>query len=120
LPLQNKSTRILMQTLIWRPASPSSAISAYPWHWRTTGGRHRYLRQSTLISAKEIDVAVNLFSVIGGKNMKIYSVIMINREFMPLLPKKAKPTGTSPNLIRLPRQKILRLPFSNEPASLCH
>lgn len=30
--------------------------------------------KDTLISAKEIDVAVNLFSVIGGKNMKIYSV----------------------------------------------
>src|SRR6266542_459921 len=29
--------------------------------------------KDTLISAKEIDVAVNLFSVIGGKDMKIYS-----------------------------------------------
>jgi len=28
----------------------------------------------TLISAKEIDVAVNLWSVIGGSNMKIYSI----------------------------------------------
>lgn len=30
--------------------------------------------KDTLISAKELDVAVNLFSVIGGKNMKIYSI----------------------------------------------
>jgi hypothetical protein len=30
--------------------------------------------KDTLISAKEIDVAVNLFSVIGGSNMKIYSI----------------------------------------------
>lgn len=30
--------------------------------------------KDTLIDAKEIDVAVNLFSVISGKNMKIYSV----------------------------------------------
>ncbi len=30
--------------------------------------------KDTLVSAKEIDVAVNLFSVIGGKNMTIYSV----------------------------------------------
>jgi Uncharacterized protein involved in outer membrane biogenesis len=28
----------------------------------------------TLISAKEIDVAVNLWSVVGGSNMKIYSI----------------------------------------------
>lgn len=30
--------------------------------------------KDTLISAKEIDVAVNLFSVISGKDMKVYSV----------------------------------------------
>lgn len=30
--------------------------------------------KDTLISAKEIDVAVNLFSVISGNNMKVYSV----------------------------------------------
>jgi hypothetical protein len=30
--------------------------------------------KDTLIDAKEIDVAVNLFSIISGKNMKIYSV----------------------------------------------
>ena len=46
--------------------------------------------KDTLISAKEIDVAVNLFSVIGGKNMKIYSVIIDQPRIHALVTKEGK------------------------------
>lgn len=44
----------------------------------------------TLISAKEIDVAVNLFSVIGGKNMKIYSVNIAQPRIHAIVTKEGK------------------------------
>jgi len=46
--------------------------------------------KDTLISAKEIDVAVNLFSVIGGKNMKIYSVNIDEPRIHALVTKEGK------------------------------
>ncbi|OQP39892.1 hypothetical protein A4H97_16870 [Niastella yeongjuensis] len=46
--------------------------------------------KDTLISAKEIDVAVNLFSVIGGKNMKIYSVNIDQPRIHALVTKEGK------------------------------
>ncbi|OQP62719.1 hypothetical protein A3860_27300 [Niastella vici] len=46
--------------------------------------------KDTLISAKEIDVAVNLFSVIGGKNMKIYSVNIDEPRIHALVNKEGK------------------------------
>jgi hypothetical protein len=46
--------------------------------------------KDTLISAKEIDVAVNLFSVIGGKNMKIYSVIIDEPRIHALVTKEGR------------------------------
>jgi hypothetical protein len=46
--------------------------------------------KDTLISAKEIDVAVNLFSVIGGKNMKIYSVIIDEPRIHVIVTKEGK------------------------------
>jgi hypothetical protein len=46
--------------------------------------------KDTLISTKEIDVAVNLFSVIGGKNMKIYSVIIDQPRIHALVTKEGK------------------------------
>ena len=46
--------------------------------------------KDTLISAKEIDVAVNLFSVIGGKNMKIYSVNIDEPRIHAIVTKEGK------------------------------
>ena len=46
--------------------------------------------KDTLISAKEIDVAVNLFSVIGGKNMKIYSVNIDQPRIHAIVTKEGK------------------------------
>ncbi|THU34828.1 hypothetical protein FAM09_22805 [Niastella caeni] len=46
--------------------------------------------KDTLISAKEIDVAVNLFSVIGGKNMKIYSVNVNEPRIHAIVTKEGK------------------------------
>ncbi len=42
---------------------------------RTAGDRHSdEFSKDTLISAKEIDVAVNLFSVFSAKDMKVYAI----------------------------------------------
>jgi hypothetical protein len=46
--------------------------------------------KDTLISAKEIDVAVNLFSVISGKNMKIYSVNIDEPRIHAIVTKEGK------------------------------
>jgi hypothetical protein len=46
--------------------------------------------KDTLISAREIDVAVNLFSVIGGKNMKIYSVSIDEPRIHAIVTKEGK------------------------------
>lgn len=57
--------------------------------------------KDTLISAKEIDVAVNLFSVISGDEMKVYSVTIDNPRIHALVNKDgranwdiAKPSAT--------------------------
>jgi hypothetical protein len=46
--------------------------------------------KDTLISAKEIDVAVNLWSVISGKEMKIYSVTVNEPRIHALVTKEGK------------------------------
>jgi hypothetical protein len=46
--------------------------------------------KDTLISAKEIDVAVNLWSVISGKEMKIYSVTINEPRIHALVTKEGK------------------------------